>query len=46
MKKGNDLKMTALKMVERVAREQVKVNASGWPPPFCTGIFHQPKRPK
>lgn len=32
-----------LKVVERVTRNEIK-RASG-DPPFCLGIFHQPKRP-
>ena len=32
-----------LKVVERVIRNEIK-RASG-DPPFCLGIFHQPKRP-
>ena len=32
-----------LKVVERVIRNGIK-RASG-DPPFCLGIFHQPKRP-
>lgn len=32
-----------LKVVERVTRNEIK-RACG-DPPFCLGIFHQPKRP-
>ena len=33
-----------LKVVERVVRHEVEQKRKTWPP-FCTGIFHQPKRP-
>lgn len=33
-----------LKAVEHVTRKEVEKNTGG-KPPFCSGIFHQPKRP-
>lgn len=36
-------KKLVLKAIERVAR--TKVEEYGWPP-RCSGIFHQPVRPK
>lgn len=33
-----------LKAVERVTRQEVVRGIDDWPP-FCLGIFHQPKRP-
>lgn len=33
-----------LEVVERVVRYEVAQKSKTWPP-FCTGIFHQPKRP-
>ncbi|MHC6181032.1 cyclic lactone autoinducer peptide [Clostridium sp. JNZ X4-2] len=34
-----------LKIVERITRIEVQKNSDEWPP-FCSGIYHQPKRPK
>lgn len=45
MEKEVRLSKTVLKAVEKVTRQEVKKNAFGWPP-LCTGIYHQPKRPK
>lgn len=44
MKSTGKFKSKVLEMVEKIARSEVKKNAFGWPE--CTGIFHQPKRPK
>lgn len=45
MKKSKKAKKTALKVVERIVRNEVKFG--GWgDPPICFGITHQPKRPK
>ena len=35
----------ALKVVERIARNEVEKFRRGWPP-ICYGIINQPKRPK
>lgn len=45
MKKTGKIKKTALKAVERIARNEVKKDIWG-DPPICLGIGHQPKRPK
>jgi hypothetical protein len=34
-----------LRVVERIARNEVEKVRCGWPP-ICLGIGHQPKRPK
>jgi cyclic lactone autoinducer peptide len=34
-----------LKVVERITRIELDKNSSKRPP-FCAGIYHQPKRPK
>ncbi|MBD5391251.1 cyclic lactone autoinducer peptide [bacterium] len=45
MKKDRKIKKKALKVVERIARNEV--SKDGWgDPPICFGILHQPKRPK
>lgn len=44
MKKNRKIKKTALKVVERIIRNEVEGNVIG--PPYCIGIGHQPKRPK
>lgn len=41
MKKVNK---KVLKLIERTARNEV-VRSRGPFPPFCSGIWHQPKRP-
>lgn len=33
-----------LKLTEKILREKVKKEYDGWPP-YCNGIFYQPKRP-
>lgn len=35
----------ALKVVERITRNEAEKVSCGWPP-ICLGISHQPKRPK
>ena len=44
MKKSRNIKNVALKVVEKIARNEVKRDVVG--PPYCIGIGHQPKRPK
>lgn len=45
MKKNKKIKKTALKVVERIVRNEVERDK--WrDPPICLGITHQPKRPK
>lgn len=39
------IKKNLLKIVERITRIEVEKNLHAWPP-FCSGIYHQPKRPK
>lgn len=45
MKKNRKIRKTALKVVERIVRNEVKRDEWG-DPPICSGFFHQPKRPK
>lgn len=36
-----------LKVVEQITRHEITQSVGGnGDPPFCTAIFHQPKRPK
>lgn len=44
MKEGQKVNTKLLRVVERIARTKA-VNGLPWPP-FCMGIYHQPKRPK
>jgi len=44
MKKENMGKQV-LKLVEKVARNEIETIVYAWPPK-CIGIYHQPKRPK
>ena len=44
MKKEHKVSKKVLHIVERIARTKV-ANGLPWPP-FCMGIYHQPKRPK
>lgn len=44
MKEGHKVNTKLLRVVERIARTKA-VNGLPWPP-FCMGIYHQPKRPK
>ena len=44
--KGNEkISIKALRVVERIVRNDVEKVKRGWPP-ICSGISHQPKRPK
>jgi cyclic lactone autoinducer peptide len=45
MKGKEKLRKKVLKVVERVARNEVEKNMFTWPP-ICLGIYHQPKRPQ
>ncbi|MCM1083970.1 MAG: cyclic lactone autoinducer peptide [Clostridium sp.] len=45
MKRKEKVSIKALRVVERVARNEVEKVRCGWPP-ICMGIGHQPKRPK
>ena len=45
MKKGEKVSKKVLKVVERIVRNEVD-NFIGGEPPYCLGIYHQPKRPK
>lgn len=45
MKKKDKINDTVLKIMERIARNEVEKNCYDWPP-VCAGFFHQPKRPK
>lgn len=44
MKKGKNSNLV-LKVIEKIARHEVKNIQNIWPP-VCMGIYHQPKRPK
>jgi hypothetical protein len=43
--KKNEFNKLALTMLEKAIRVEVSRNDSVWPP-LCTGILHQPNRPK
>ena len=43
--KKSEISVKALRVVERIARNEVEKVRCGWPP-ICSGIGHQPKRPK
>lgn len=45
MKKNRKIKKMALKVVERLVRNEVRRDEWG-DPPICWGITHQPKRPQ
>lgn len=45
MKRKENISVKALKVVERIARSEAEKVRCGWPP-ICSGIGHQPKRPK
>lgn len=45
MKKGEKISKNVLKVVERIVRNEAK-NVMDGDPPYCLGIYHQPKRPK
>lgn len=45
MKEKEKISVKALRAVERIARNEAEKVRYGWPP-ICSGIGHQPKRPK
>ncbi len=45
MKKNEETGKRALKVVEKILRNEVEKVKYG-DPPICLGIIHQPKRPK
>ena len=45
MKKNRKIKKMALKVVEKLVRNEAEKVCDGYPP-ICFGIGHQPKRPK
>lgn len=45
MKSKEKLSIKALRVVEKITRNEVEKVRYGWPP-LCMGISHQPKRPK
>ncbi len=45
MKKSEMVSKKVLKVVERIVRNKAE-NVMGGEPPYCLGIYHQPKRPK
>lgn len=45
MKENKKIKKMALKVVEKIVRNEVEKDKYG-DPPICFGIIHQPKRPK
>ena len=45
MKKNEKISVKALRVIERITRNEVEKVRCGWPP-ICMGIGHQPKRPK
>lgn len=45
MKKNRKITKMALRVVERIVRNEVKRDEWG-DLPICSGIIHQPKRPK
>lgn len=45
MKKNEKISVKALRVIERITRNEVEKVRRGWPP-ICMGIGHQPKRPK
>ena len=45
MRKSEKITNKVLKVVERIARNEVEKVRDGYPP-ICLGIGHQPKRPK
>lgn len=42
--KKDEIKKNVLGLTEKVIRE--KINKKDIWPPYCNGIFHQPRRPK
>lgn len=45
VKKDGTIRKKALKVVEKIVRNEVEKDKYG-DPPICFGIIHQPKRPK
>lgn len=45
MNEKEKINKKALKVVERITRNEAEKVRRGWPP-ICSGIFHQSKRPK
>lgn len=45
MKGKEKISVKALRIVERILRNEAEKVNYGWPP-ICVGISHQPKRPK
>lgn len=45
MKGKEKISVKALKVVEKIVRNEVVKVSYGWPP-ICSGLTHQPKRPK
>ena len=45
MKKSEKVSKKVLKVVERIVRNKAE-NVMDGDPPYCLGIYHQPKRPK
>ena len=45
MKKSENVNKRVLKVVERIVRNKAEHAING-DPPYCLGIYHQPKRPK
>lgn len=45
VKKNETIRKKALKVVEKIVRNEVEKDKYG-DPPICFGIIHQPKRPK
>lgn len=43
-KEKKTMKEIALKLTEKALRSKAEQEYGGWPP-YCNGIFHQPKRP-
>lgn len=46
MKENKKIKKMALKVVERIARNEAEKAMGGDGGPYCIGVTHQPKRPK
>ena len=45
MKRKEKISVKALRAVERITRNEVEIVSRRWPP-ICSGVTHQPKRPK
>jgi len=43
--KKKQISTTILGVTEKIIRRELEAEQKRWPP-FCNGIFHQPKRPK